>query len=160
MKAVLIKTDDEKSELDKHNDKMLKKLNRLRNLRKGENATKWDEDSFRASLDDLLVWCEENEVELSIPVMRLWFNVSTRMFDYWRKDEKYGFINEVLDEAVSLIEAITLSKIERYPVGNIFKLKAIHKYCDTQKIDITSNGNELNNKEEVQNAISKLGLDK
>jgi len=160
MKAVLIKADEEKSELDKHNAKMLGKLIRMKNLRRGENETKWTEETFRKNMDLLLDWCYENEVELSIPVMRMWFNVSPRMFNYWKQDEKYGFIYDTIWEALDLIESITLSKIERYPVGNIFKLKSIHKYCDTQKIDITSNGKEIVSKDEINDLVDKLGLNK
>lgn len=160
MKAIVIKTDDEKSELEKHNGKMMGKIIRLRNLRKGENVSKWSEEQFRDSMDELLEWCNVNEIELSAPLMRVWFNVSQRMFDYWRTDPKYGFFYEVINEAYSLMEIVTLSKIEKYPVGNIFKLKAVHKYSDVQKIDVTTNGKDFVSQDEVKDMVSKLGLDK
>ncbi len=62
--------------------------------------------------------------------------------------------------ANSMMEIYLEDSIFKYPTGSAFLLRTSHGHIETSKLDVVSDGKALNSSAEVQDAISKLGLDK
>ena len=86
--------------------------------------------------------------------LSVWLGISEDTMYKWAKED--GFKSESLNMAFKAIQWNYQERIEQYPTGNIFLLKALHNVVETNKVEIVNNNVS---KEEVADAISKLGLD-
>lgn len=117
----------------------------------------WSDDELQDSIDDFFLYCMENDVKPTQPLMRLWLNVSrSQMYDWRTKTDKYPGKSDIMAIAFDYMEAFLQCNIDKYPTGSIFLLKSSHGHSDKQEIQIT--GNDVN-KDEISDTISKLGLD-
>ena len=120
---------------------------------------KWTEETLTEQINAYFQYCFENEVKVSKVGLSLWLGISKSQFWEWEtKPEKYGFKSNLARQATAIIEDTYVGRVESYPTGNIFLLKAMHGYAETQKVEVT--GNKGTNPDEVNDIISKLGLDK
>lgn len=124
------------------------------NIYKGQ----WTNEELAESLDEFFNFCTEIDLKPTQPLLRVWLSVTKQTLWEWRtKPEKYGEKSDLVVKAFDIMESYLQANVDQYPTGSIFLLKASHGLADTTTVNITSNGNSP---EEVQEAISKLGLDK
>lgn len=120
----------------------------------------WTEETFKEQVNAYCRYCMETGLKPSKSSLRLWLGCSrTQYYDWETKPEKYSYKTNILAVAHDFMESSYVQRLEKYPTGNIFLLKTSHGHIEQSKIDITTNGQNLN-PNEVSDTISKLGLDK
>lgn len=134
-----------------------KKLYRMVRLRMGVQTSKWTEEQFMEETTKFFNYCAENELNPSVPMLKLWFNAHKSQLYAWRSDSSspaYTAINYAFDTIESRVE----SRLEKYPVGNIFRLKAYHDVVEPNKVEVIGTTKVEINPEDVAKAVEKLGL--
>ena len=122
---------------------------------------KWTDEQFTESVNQFFEFCDEISFKPTQPALRVWLNVSRQTINEWRsKPEKYGVKSDIIDKAFNLMEMYLQGNIDKYPTGSIFLLKTSHGHIETSKVDVTSNGSQIQSKEDLDDAVSKLGLNK
>lgn len=131
-------------------------LNGMKNGYKGC----WTEDEFRKSVADFFDFCIDNDLKPTAPLLRLWLGVTAETIITWRNNSsRYGYKSEIINLAYSWMEAYLQNQIDKYPTGSMFLLKTTHKHVEQSKLDITTDGRQLNGSvEEVNDLVAKLGL--
>lgn len=121
----------------------------------------WTPEEFKATVADYFDYCHEKSLKPCKSGLRIFLGCSTSTYHAWyTQPEKYGAISEILQTANDMMETQYISRLEKYPTGNTFLLQTSHKHVKADKLDITTNGQNLNDNQAVLDAISKLGLDK
>lgn len=116
----------------------------------------WDEESLARELHEYFIFCAEKDAKPSKAGIRLWLGISKSR--YWEWENEAGtYKANLLAQANDFMEIQYISKGEQYPTMNMFLLKSSHGHSDKQEIQIT--GTDVN-KDEISDAIAKLGLDK
>ena len=132
-------------------------------LLKGEDNKKaykglWDEASLKEQVLAYFEYCTSNDFRVSKVGLALWLGVSKAQYHEWENQpEKYSYKSDILEFAGKAIESTYMGRAEKYPTANIFFLKALHNVQETTKVEIT---NTQIKPDEVQDMVSKLGLDK
>jgi hypothetical protein len=129
---------------------------------KGKYKGQWSDEDLAIELMSFFSYCEEVELKPTAPGLRLWLGVHRDTIHAWRtQKEKYGVKSDLINTAYDWMETYLQGNIDKYPTGSIFLLKTTHGHVDASTVDITTNGQNINNTpEEVNDIISKLGLDK
>lgn len=118
----------------------------------------YDEESLAREIGKYFQYCTDNDVKPAKVGLSLWLGISKQTFYEWEgKPEKYGFKSDLTKQASEAIEFSYMNRLESFPTGNIFLLKALHGVVETNKVEINTT---ITNTEEICDAISKLGLDK
>ena len=122
----------------------------------------WTDDLLLTEVRLFFKYCKDCDFKPTQPLLELWLGVSRTQFYDWRtKSEKYGEKSNIIGWAMRVMESYLQANIEKYPTGSTFILKTTHGHIESSKLDITSNGKALSgNAEEVNDLVSKLGLDK
>lgn len=121
----------------------------------------WNEEDLEREIKAYLDYCITSKVKPAKIGLSLWLGVGKSQYYEWeRMPEKYGYKSHLIRQANEAIELSYMSRIEKYPTGNIFLLKSSHDHIEASKLDITSNGKTVGNAEEVLELVSKLGLNK
>jgi len=121
----------------------------------------WTEETFAKEIDSYLQFCFTKDVKPCKAGLALWLGTSKQqLWDWETHKEKYGFKSELIRDASQVIEMSYIGRVESFPTGNIFLLKTSHGHIETSKMDVTTNGKDVNNADEVNDLVSKLGLDK
>lgn len=93
--------------------------------------------------------------------IRVWLGISrSQYFDWETKKEIYGGISDLINFANDIMENQYIGRAEKYPTANIFLLKTSHGHVEKSAVDITSNGKDIKSADEINDVITKLGLDK
>lgn len=122
---------------------------------------KWTDETLMDSIDKFFLYCMENHAKPTQPLLRLWLSISSsQIYDWKNKPDKYGSKSEIIKQAFDYMEAYLQGNIDKYPTGSIFLLKTSYGHVESSKVDITTNGQNVNNVEDVKDLVSKLGLDK
>lgn len=122
----------------------------------------WDEESLAKEIQAYFDYCADNNVKLAKVGISLWLGISkSQMFEWAKEKVKYGFKSDLINQAFDIVELSYIGRAEKYPTANLFLLRTSHGHIEQSKMDITSNGQAVNTSpEEVNDLISKLGLDK
>ena len=130
----------------------------MKEKRRGLN---WTPEELQIEIQKYFNWSAENGIKPAISGLSLWIACGHDTLKTWASEpNKYGGVSEIARDAMRLIELQYVSRLEKYPTGNIFLLKTSHGHVETSKVDITSNGKEITNQENVEDLVSRLGLDK
>lgn len=148
--------EDYKNDLAKINEL----ARRAKNMREDYKG-KWTDEEFANCIDEFFDYCEEAQLKVCKAGLRIWLSVSSSQYNDWEnKPEKYGFKSELILYANDRMEFSYIGRAEKYPTANLFLLKTSHRHIEASKLDITTNGKSINaNENEVQDLVSKLGLD-
>lgn len=134
---------------------------KIMGVRKHSNIYKgqWTPEALELEISSFFDYCVEQDLKPTVPLLRMWLNISRTQFYEWQtKPEKHGEKTNLIQRAMDFMEAYLQYNMDKYPTGSIFLLKTTHGHVDTQKVDITTT--QSNTPEEVQDMVSKLGLDK
>lgn len=126
-------------------------------LNRQDYAGKWTEETLGKSLSEFFEYCYDNDLEPSPPMLRLWLGVSKQTVNEWRLGNRGEFKGDLINEAYDLMEMRYFSKLDKYAVSNIFKLKTVHGYVETTKVDVSTN--KTPTEDEVADIVSKMKLD-
>ena len=146
--------------IEKHKDTMgiVKPLVEAYNIgqkNRQDYKGQYDEESLAEQINKFFAFCDEKDIKPANVGLCIWLGISEKTMYAWAKED--GFKGKLLDTAFKLIQWNYQERIEQYPTGNIFLLKAVHGVQDTTKVEVTNQNNV--SKDEVTEAISKLGLD-
>ena len=146
--------------VEKHKDerKLMKPLHEAYNIgekNRQDYKGQYDEESLADQIQKFFTFCDEKDIKPANVGLCIWLGISEDTMYTWAKGD--GFKSEMVKQAFKLIQWNYQERIEQYPTGNIFLLKAVHGVQDTTKVEVT-NANNVS-KDEVTEAISKLGLD-
>lgn len=126
-----------------------------------KKGTNWTEEELTISIMEYFTYCADKSLKPSKSGARLWLGCSRSQYHAWQSETaKYGVISDLINMANEVIENQYINRGEQYPTMNVFLLKTSHGHIETSKMDVTSNGQAINTKEEVKDLVSKLGLDK
>lgn len=115
----------------------------------------WNEDLLEIAVDDFFQYCNENGIKPTVPLLRLWLNITPKEFTDWLSQPyKYPWATRPIGRAMNFMEAYLQDEIEEYPTGAMFLLKTTHGHNEMQKISFS-----LGENEKIEDVISKLGLD-
>ncbi len=118
----------------------------------------WTDEQLQNAINDFFTYCAENDIKPAKAGLRLWLGISSsQYYDWTNKPDKYGSKSALLESAHGLMEMCYILRGEQFPTFNMFLLKAAHGMVETNKVEISTNGQV--NKDEVKETISKLGLD-
>lgn len=121
----------------------------------------WTDEKLAESVSDFFKYCMSTKTKPTQPLLLLWLSVDrTTVWEWRNKPEKYGVKSHIIKNAFHIMEAYLQGNIDKYPTGSIFLLKTSHGHVESSKLDITTNGQNVNNVEDVKDLVSKLGLDK
>lgn len=124
---------------------------------KKKKGCNWTEEDLETAIREYFTFCGEKTMKPSKSGLTLWLGCSKSQYYAWQTETgKYGVISNLISMANTVIENQYINKLESYPTGNIFMLKASHGYAETSKIEVTGSQTTAN---DVADAISKLGLD-
>lgn len=119
----------------------------------------WTDEALDIEIGAFFDYCHDNNFKPTVPLLLLWIDVSRSTLHAWRtQPEKYGVKSEIIESAYRIMESYLQGNIDKYPTGSIFLLKTTHGHVETSKVEV-SNSNDIK-PDEVNDAISKLGLDK
>lgn len=135
-----------------------KKLYRMLRLRMGTQTSNWSEEQFEEEILKFFEYCDENEMNPSPPMLCLWLNADKSQLSRWRYNSDNPAYRPI-SKAMKLIESRVESRLEKYPVGNIFRLKAYHDVVEPNKVEVVGTTKVEINAEDVAKAVEKLGLD-
>ena len=125
--------------------------------KKGVN---WTEDLLMDAIREFFIYCAEHEVKPYKNGLALWLGCSRTQYWEWETmPNKYGVISNVINEANAYIEGQYIGRAEQYPTANLFLLRTSHGHVEVSKVDVTTS-NSATTPEEMNDVISKLGLDK
>lgn len=131
-------------------------------VNRGIYKGQWSDEDLDREVGEYFSYCRECELKPTVPSLLIWLAISRQTLNEWRtKPDKYGVKSDIIGTAYHIMESYLQGNIDKYPTGSIFLLKTTHGHVDATKVDVTSNGNTLSNTPaEVNEAISRLGLDK
>lgn len=125
---------------------------------KTKRGANWTPEELADELANYFQFCADRNMKPAKCGIQLFLGMSdATYYDWQNKPEKYGELSSLINYANKTIESQYVDKIEQYPTGNIFLLKARYSYQDTSKVEVTSTGISS---EELADAVKKLGLDK
>lgn len=117
----------------------------------------WTEEDLAREIGEFFDFCAKKDIKPAKAGLRLWLGLSKSR--YWEWENEAGtYKANLLAKANDIMEMQYIGKVESYPTGNIFLLKAGHGYSDKQEIQINS-GNDVDS-DKIADAVKKLGLDK
>ena len=120
----------------------------------------WNEDELSKAVIDYFEFCAKKNMKPSKVGIQLFIGVGKSQYYDWANKEKYGAISEIISIANGLIEQQYIGRAEKFPTANIFLLKSSHQHVETSRLDINDSRSGIGTtKEELSDAISKLGLD-
>ena len=129
------------------------------NLIAGGNKSKWSDEALALSVDEFFRYCVDMELKPTPPLLQLWLAISRDQLHQWKTNSRqYGRKSDIIKMAYNLMEAILQQRIEKYPTGNIFLLKTTHGHVETSKLDVTSDGQALQDPNEVKQLVDRLNL--
>lgn len=151
-----------KEYVDKNTDKddngmelLMPIIYKSKEQRKRKSA--WSAEELDDSITEFFEYCNEVKLKPSKTALQLWLGVSKSQYHAWYSEKaKYGAISDCIDTANKIIETQYIGRVESFPTGNTFLLKASFGYADTQNINITTESTP----DEIKEMIAKLGLDK
>lgn len=121
----------------------------------------WTDEQLAEEVSKFFAYCSDNEIKPAKAGLELWLGVSrSQYYDWSAKVEKYGAKSDIISHANRLMELSYIGRAEKYPTANIFLLKSSHGHIETSKVDVTTNGSSAQTTDEIEDTISKLGLDK
>lgn len=121
----------------------------------------WTEPELEESIAKFFETVSELGLKPTNVALCIWLGISKAQYYEWRANAvKYGYKSDLLKQAELLFEQYLLGDVDKHTIGSIFLLKCKHDYVETNKLDVTSNGNTLSDAAEVRELISKMGLDK
>ena len=120
----------------------------------------WTEEDLGKEIMAYFEYCESNNVKVAKVGISLWLGISKEtMYEWVRNPAKYGFKSDLMKMAHDMIEGSYIGRAEKYPTANLFLLRTSHGHIEQSKIDISTNNTEVG-QDEVNDLVSKLGLDK
>lgn len=152
-----------KLDKDKVQDDLMEKLIPLfdEGVKQRKRGTNWTPEELEISLREYFMYCAENSLKPNKTGARTWLGCSKSQYHAWQSQpEKYGAISDLINLANNIMEDQYINRGEQYPTMNVFLLRSSFGYVEKSQVDITSNGKDINSKEDVQDLVSKLGLDK
>jgi len=122
---------------------------------------KWTEETLELAMNEYFQYCEAVGLKPSKSGLQLSLAIGTSQYNDWERfPEKYGFKSELALLCNKVIENQYIYQSEKFPSANLFLLRTSHGHIETSKLDVTSNGKEIINPEDVADKIKKLGLSK
>jgi hypothetical protein len=122
-----------------------------------KRTTSWTADEVYEEAGKYLEYCVEHGLKPLRTGLQLWFGISkSQYYDWLRDEDKYGEVSYSINCIDTLIENQFMERAESYPTANLFFLKSLHGYKDSQDININTNVKP----EDVEELVDKLGLDK
>lgn len=123
-----------------------------------EYKGKWTDELLQQEVLEYFEYCVETGMKPAKAGLRLWLGIARSTYEDWEKgDRKHGHKSGIIRMANEFMESQYISRLEKYPTGNIFLLKSSHGHSDRQQVEIT--GGKDVNKEDIADVVSKLGLD-
>lgn len=147
------------SHKDTQNDSLMDNLVSLFDIsaNRKKKGTNWTPEELEGVIRNYFVFCSEKNMKPSKSSLILYIGCSKSQYHAWQTESsKYGVISELIQMANMIMETQYVQRGESTPTFNMFLLKAAHGMVETQKVEIVNNNVS---KEEVADAISKLGLD-
>ena len=84
-------------------------------------------------------YCEERQLKPNKVGLQMWLGVSKQQyFDWLSNRDRYGEISDLITQLDRGVENQYIERLESYPTGNMFLLKSLHGYKDTQEININT----------------------
>jgi len=140
---------------------MSKLLGIIRHGNKAGYRSAWTPEVLADSIEEFFEYCDEVNMKPIPPALHLWLDVDKYTCRCWKNNPaKYGEKSVIIKKAYEIMEAFLQMQIDKYPTGSIFLLKTTHGHVETSKLDVTSNGETVQNADDVKDAVAKLGLDK
>ena len=129
-------------------------------VEKGKRTSAWTEEDLAREISAYFDYCVEKQLKPCKAGIRLFLGISkTQYYDWGVNPSKYGVISTLVQQANDAMELQYIGRSEKYPTANLFLLRTSHGHVETSKVDVTTN-NANTTVEEVDDIISKLGLDK
>ena len=120
----------------------------------------WSDEELAKSIADFFCHCADNVVKPTVPLLRLWLNVTQTTLLEWRNHpERYLGKSDIIKKSMDYMECYLQAQIDKYPTGSIFLLKTTHGHIEGSRLDITSNGKSLGStSSEVNEELDRLGF--
>lgn len=134
--------------------KTLPIFNRSLEKNRRDYAGKWTEEELTRELIEFFQYVEENDLEPSPPMLQLWLSTNRETINQWRKGQ--GFKADLINHAYQIMEMRYFGKLDKYAVSNIFKLKTVHGYVETTKVEV--NNTNTTDADAIKEQIAKMGL--
>jgi len=150
----------ERNTIKPEDNSLIKIIPTLENGMKNLRKSAWTKTALMTEIGDFFTYCSEIDLKPSKTGLRVFLGVSRTQYYAWETEpEKYDYISNLINIANDCIEMQYIDRLEKYPTGNIFLLKAKHGYIETSKLDITSDGKALgSSQEEVDGQLDRLGF--
>lgn len=114
----------------------------------------WTEDSLRYYTDKFFDWCVENEITPSKSLMCKWFACSINTLDKWAK--KDDFFGDIIGDAYYTLEVLFVNDLDNRAVPNMFRLKAMHGFVETQKVEVSKDSVDKMSTSELESALDNI----
>lgn len=123
-----------------------------------KKGTNWKPEEMEREIGKFFQYCADNNLKPNKAGLQLWLGCVKSQYWEWQKfPEKYGEISNLINLANQIMEMEYINKVEKYPTGNIFLLKAGHNYVEKSEVEVKTN---ITKPEEIDEVVKKLGLDK
>ena len=127
------------------------------NIYKGQ----WTAEELSDSISEYFQFCRDRDFKPTKPSLSVWLGIDkSTLWEWEHKPEKYGEKSTIVKYAMAIMESYLQADINKYPTGNIFLLKTSHGHVESSKLDVTTNGKDVNDAEDVKALVEKLGLNK
>lgn len=161
--AILDDSLDNLLEVYKHGIKRRNEWMKKIGVQKGENLYdyegQWDEESLTEEIMRYFNYCARKGLKPYKGGLCLWLAMSESTYYEWRnKPEKYSYKSMLIRHAEQIMEGQYVSRAEKYPTANLFLLRTKFGYTEASKIDITTNNKDINNADDVKEALKRLGM--
>ncbi len=135
---------------------------KIRNLgrRVGERYKgQWTEEELTQCIADFFDYCNGVNLKPTPSGLAVYLDTFRETLLEWKNNpSKYGYKSYLIKRAYETMAMVLESRIDSYPTGSIFLLKASHGFVDVNKVEVTANKGVDQN--EIDEALRKLGLDK
>lgn len=130
-------------------------------INRGVYKGQWTDEQLAQAIADLFDYCASVNLKPTQPALRLWLGVHRDTIHAWRtQPEKYGVKSDLIRWALDAMELYLQANIDKYPTGSAFLLRTSFGHVETSKLDVNATGNVSTSTDEVNDLVSKLGLDK
>lgn len=116
----------------------------------------YTEETLTDQIQKFFDFCFEKDVKPANVGLGIWLGIGEKTLYQWAKED--GFKGKIISDAFDTIKWSYMGRLEQYPTGNIFLLKAVHGVQDTTKVEIASD--VTTDEDHVRETIEKLGLSK
>ncbi len=125
-------------------------------LRGADYKGQWTEELFMEYIDKMFEYADELGIEPSIPMLRLWLDISRETYVEWKMGNSYKSYG--IKRAEEKMEMLYHSKLDKNAIPQMFKLKTKYGYVEANQTEVIIKNDVT--AENVDTLVQQLGLNK